>query len=107
MTRENLVAVDDDTYEERIVREPLVLLYYYADWAGPCHAQDQVIDELVADHPELTVATLDVDENDDATEAYDVTSLPAMILFEHGEPVDSFVGRTPLSVLETALESRS
>ncbi|MDY6819297.1 MAG: thioredoxin family protein [Halobacteriales archaeon] len=102
---ENIVPVDDGDYEQTIENERLVLLYYWADWCGPCHALTPVLNELATEHPGLVIARLDADENETAVEDYGVESIPTMILFKNGEPVEVFVGKVPYAKLESGVEN--
>lgn len=100
---DRIVDVDDDTYEEA-VSDGLVLLDFWAEWCGPCTALEPVIEDLVETHPGLTVAKIDVDENEAAMDEFGVQSIPTMILFDGGQPVEAFAGKVPYPKLERAVE---
>jgi thioredoxin 1 len=103
---DRIVHVDDETYEAAI-SDGLVLLDFWAEWCGPCKALEPVIEDLVAEHPDLTVAKVDADENDAAMDDFGVQSIPTMILFKRGEPVEAFAGKVPYPKLERAIENHS
>jgi len=87
--------VDDDSYEAVIEDEELVLLYFRAEWCGPCRVLDPILEKLVEEFQSLVIATIDADESETAMAAYGVESVPTLILFERGEPVDVFTGTVP------------
>lgn len=103
---ERIVHVEDETYE-RAVEDGLVLLDFWAEWCGPCKALEPVVEELVEEHPRLTVAKIDADDNEDAMDEFGVQSIPTMILFEGGQPVEVFAGKAPYPELERAVETHA
>lgn len=100
---ERVVEADDETFEET-VEEGLVLLDFWAEWCGPCKAMEPVLEELVEEHPGLTLAKIDADENEAAMEEFGVRSVPTMILFREGQPVEVFAGKVAYPKLERAIE---
>lgn len=101
---ERIVHVGDDTYREA-VSDGLVILDFWAEWCGPCKALEPVIEDLVEEYPRLEVAKIDADENEAAMDEFGIQSIPTMILFKDGEPVEVFAGKVPYPKLEQALEN--
>jgi thioredoxin 1 len=80
------------------------LLYFYADWAGPCAEQDQIINEVETSRPEVTVERINVDEQESVANEYQVRSLPTMVVEGATGTAERFVGVTQRSELEASLE---
>lgn len=100
---DRIVHVNDDTYEAAI-EEGLVLLDFWAEWCGPCKALEPVVEDLVGEYPELTVAKVNADENEATMDEFGVQSIPTMILFKRGNPVEVFAGKVPYPKLERAIQ---
>ena len=95
--------VTDATFEQEVLRsgEP-VLVDFWAEWCGPCHAVAPVLDRIADDHS-LKIVKVNIDEEQGLAQRYGVASIPMMILFENGEPQASAVGAMPKGVLERQL----
>ena len=72
-----------------------VLVDFFATWCGPCKMLAPVLEKIANEHEELTVLKIDVDEVPDVASKYDIRSIPTLILFENGQPVDMKLGYMP------------
>jgi thioredoxin 1 len=83
-----------------------VKLYdFYADWCGPCKTQDPILEELESDwEGRFEVEKVNVDEQQDVANEYQVRSLPTLIVENDDGIVERFVGVTQRENLEDALE---
>ncbi len=79
---------------------------FYADWCGPCKTQDPIVKELEEDLGDrLSVEKIDVDENQDIANEYQVRSIPTIVIEgEDGSVVEKFIGVTQREELESAIE---
>jgi thioredoxin 1 len=90
----NAIQVTDTTFEDQVLQsEKLILVDFWAEWCGPCKMIAPVLDELASElDGQLVISKLNVDENPDTSMAYGVMSIPTLLLFKGGEPVDRIVG---------------
>ncbi len=95
------VPVTDNTFESMVVKsDQLVLVDFWATWCGPCRQIAPILDELAQElDGKLTIGKLDVDENQSTAAAYGVFSIPTLLLFKNGEPVERIVGFKPKGAL--------
>ncbi len=83
---------------------PVTLKDFYADWCGPCKTQDTILEEIEADWgDEFEVEAIDVDENPDIANEYQVRSLPTIVVENEAGIVDRFIGVTQREDIEAAL----
>lgn len=78
---------------------------FYADWCGPCKTQDPILEDLAEDWEHVTFEKVNVDENQDVANEYQVRSLPTLIVENEDGVVERFVGVTQADKIEDALES--
>ena len=77
-----------------------VLVDFWAEWCGPCHAIAPALEELAGElSGKVTIAKLNIDENPKTAIKYGVRSIPTLIMFKNGEPMAMQVGAAPKSRL--------
>jgi thioredoxin 1 len=95
------VTVTDSTFADEVLNsEKPVLVDFWATWCGPCKMVAPVLEEIAREHGDkLTVAKLDIDQNQATARDYQVMSIPTMIVFQGGKPVKQIVGAKPKAAL--------
>lgn len=97
------MIITDDTFENVIRENKLVLVDFWADWCGPCRKVAPILEEI-SNETGLLVGKLNVDENTKKTEEYSVQTIPTMVLFEDGKIVHTIVGAMPKHKLMLELQ---
>jgi thioredoxin 1 len=100
------IEVTDQTFDQVVLNAELpTVVDFWAVWCGPCKmiapALEQIADEY---EDQLQVAKLDVDHNNGSAMKYGVMSIPTLILFKDGEPVERIVGFMPKEKLVAKLQ---
>ncbi|HLB18083.1 MAG TPA: thioredoxin [Gaiellaceae bacterium] len=98
-------AVTEQSFEEEVLQsEKPVIVDFWAEWCGPCHAVAPVLDRIVDErNGDLKLVKVNIDEQPALSQRYGVQSIPTMILFKNGEPSAAAIGAQPKPALERAL----
>ena len=95
--------VTEATFEEEVLKsEKPVLVDFWAEWCGPCHAIAPVLDRIVEEH-DLKLAKVNIDEELGLAQRYGVSGIPLVVLFRDGQPEGQAVGAMPKGALEREL----
>jgi thioredoxin 1 len=97
--------VTEQTFDQEVLQsEQPVLVDFWAEWCGPCHAVAPVLDKIAEERQgELKLVKVNVDENQNLAIKYGIQSIPAIVLFKNGEPAAAAIGAQPKPALERAL----
>ena len=81
-------AVTEQTFEQEVTKsEKPVIVDFWAEWCGPCHAVAPVLDRIAEERGgEIKLVKVNIDEEQGLAQRYGVSSIPTMILFKDGEP---------------------
>ena len=103
---QNVLHVTDANFEAEVTQSDLpFLLDFWATWCGPCLAIAPHVEAIANEHVgQLRVGKLDVDQNHDTSAKFGIRSIPTLILFKNGQPVDQIIGGVSKATLETMLK---
>ena len=104
-TQEELVAhLDSNTFDNFIKSHKVAVIDFWAEWCAPCIMLAPIIEELAKDYPQVGFGKVNSDENQDIAARYGVMSLPTVIFFKNGEPVDEVIGAVPREEIEIRIK---
>jgi thioredoxin 1 len=97
------LEVSESTFESEVLgAEGRVIVDFWAEWCGPCHAVAPVLDRIADEHA-LKLVKVNIDLEQGLAQRFGVASIPTMLLFENGELAASAIGALPKGALERAL----
>lgn len=97
--------VTDATFENEVLKsDETILVDFWAEWCGPCRAVSPILDQIAAEHAgKIRIVKLNVDDNPQTAAKYQITSIPAMKVYQGGEVVKTVIGAKPKPALEADL----
>ena len=101
-------SVTDDNFTQEVLgADKPVLVDFWAEWCGPCRMIAPALEELSNElGDKVTIAKLNIDENQDTPTRYGVRGIPTMLLFKDGQPIAQKVGAAPRSQIQQWLEAQ-
>jgi thioredoxin 2 len=95
-----ILAGTDSSFREELETATPVLVDFWAAWCGPCRMTAPVLEEIARDKAgQIKVLKIDVDRNPAASSQFNILSIPTLILFKNGNPVETIVGALPKAAL--------
>jgi thioredoxin 1 len=99
------VHITDSSFKEITSKHTLALVDFWAAWCGPCQSLAPTIEELAKEYAgKILVGKLNVDENPQTAECFQVFSIPTMLIMKNGEEIDRIVGCVQKKYIEAALK---
>ena len=101
----NYVELNDDNFEQEVLKSDIpVLVDFWAEWCAPCKVIAPLIDELATQYSgKIKVVKMDVDQNPQSSMSYGIRSIPTLLFFKEGKPVDQLLGAVPKNQIEDKL----
>lgn len=99
-----IVNVSDQSFNSEVESTGTVLVDFWAPWCGPCKMIAPILEELSSDLGDsVKIAKVNVDENPESASRFGVMSIPTLILFKNGQPVDKVVGLNSKDALKNMI----
>jgi thioredoxin 1 len=98
-------AVTESSFEQEVIQsDKPVIVDFWAEWCGPCHAVSPVLDKIAEERgEELRLVKVNIDEEPALAQKYGIVSIPTIVLFKDGEPAAAAVGAQPKTAIERSL----
>ncbi len=106
MSSDAVIHVNEGTFDAEVLKsDKPALVDFWAPWCGPCRAIAPILDEVAEEYKgKIKVTKVNVDENRALAGNHKVQSIPTMILFKNGQPVDKLIGLVPKDRLKDLLD---
>jgi thioredoxin 1 len=96
------ITIKDDNFQNIVKENQLLVVDFWAPWCGPCRMVGPLIEQLSSEYAgKVAFGKLNVDENTVIASSFGVQSIPTLIVFKNGEPVETIVGACPKSHIES------
>jgi thioredoxin 1 len=104
---EKIINVNQDSFQKAVLdSQKPVLVDFWAPWCGPCRAVAPIIEELTNDYEgKIEFTRLNVDEAPFVASKYGIMSIPTLMVFKDGKPVQQAIGYQPKDQLKKLLDS--
>jgi len=104
---ENMINVDQSSFERDVLNSQMpVLVDFWAPWCGPCKAVAPIVEELAKEYKgKIEFAKLNVDDAPFVASKFGVMSIPTIMIFKGGKPMQHAIGYQPKEQLKKLLEN--
>ena len=100
----SVIEVTKDNFETEVLKsDKKVLADFNADWCGPCKMLRPIIDEIAEEKDNVKIVSINIDNEDELAEKYNVSSIPCLVLFENGEESRRSIGFIPKEEIENII----
>jgi len=100
----SLQIINKENFDEIINSNVPVLIDFYADWCGPCRMVGPIIEEIAEERDDVIVGKINVDNDPELAERFNVFSIPTIVVLKDGEEVDRLMGARPKAQILSLLE---
>lgn len=91
-----VLTITKDNFDAEVVKSnQTVLVDFWATWCGPCSMMGPIVDKIAAERPDVKVGKINVDNERDLAKQFRVLSIPTLVIFRDGVPIDRIVGVQP------------
>ena len=103
----NVIELNDSNFDDEVFKSDLpVLVDFWAEWCGPCKMIAPSVEKISEEYSDkLKVGKLDVDSNPNISSPFGIRSIPTLLIFKNGSPVDQIVGAVSKEVISAKVDS--
>ena len=99
-----VLTVTGDSFEKEVINSSVpVLADFYADWCGPCKMLRPSLDAIADERTYVKVVAINIDDEPELADEFDISSIPCVILFKNGAEADRSIGLKPKEMIEEML----
>ena len=100
-----VISVTKDTFDLQVTHaQKTVLLDFWAQWCGPCRMLSPVVEEVAAEREDIVVGKVNVDEEPELAQKFQIMSIPTLVVLKNGQIVKTAVGAMPKEDVLALLE---
>lgn len=100
----SVIHVTTENFDKAIsTPDKIVVVDFFATWCGPCKMLGPVIEQAAAEMSDVLFCKVDIDEEMELAQRYQVMSVPTLLFFKNGQPVKKSVGAIPLEELSSMI----
>ena len=95
-----VIKVTSENFEKEVIDSNVpVLADFNAEWCGPCRMLAPIIEEISEEYSDIKVVSINIDNEDELADNYEISSIPCVILFKNGKETDRSIGLKPKNAI--------
>ncbi len=96
----SVIKINKENFQSEVINsDKPVLLDFYADWCGPCRMVGPIVEEIAEERHDIKVGKINVDQESELAEAFDVYSIPTLVVMKDGKIVNRAMGARPKELI--------
>jgi len=96
------IPLTDANFSSEVSKHDVMVVDFWAPWCGPCRMVGPIVEQLASEYTgKVAFGKLNVDENPAVSRSFGIQSIPTMIVFQKGKPVDGLLGAVPKAQIES------
>jgi thioredoxin 1 len=97
------MILTEESFSQSVASKNIMIVDFWAEWCGPCKKLSPILDEISSEY-NIEIGKVNIDDYPELASKYNISSIPAIIVFEKGIPVKNIVGAQPKHKMIKELE---